>query len=397
VSPRRALAAPALALLLSPGASAAQIPSRLEALEVARSRDCVPVLSRLDELDRRLAPLAAHSQRLMAIAQAIALEDDVVVQQLDGTDPVEAAVAEWFTADAALAARYVSQPSPALQEERAAAREAIKVTVTEALEAVQAEADSAISATGDLQQQAGRCTGAVLVRPVVLEACGATESPVCQAARDTAATNTIRFVEAAASIWDVQELRAWTTPGPLAVTPAGQLGGARTVGATRMGNVLVSVAFTPWLQNREELAPEDAERAAALTDSLGFGNAHPDLVFLPALAVRASLENALDEEEAYLLHFGAPESADVVWQAPAGTGAPLDGLLPLAPRHIARLQAGDPLFLTAIRQAEDGELDALYMIELTSLNQGQAVRTLLGYMAGRLSEDLARLVPPDAS
>lgn len=393
---RSRLTVPALLLVAAP--SSAQVPSRLEAVEVARSRDCVPVLGRLDELDLSLAPLATRSQRLIAVAQAIALEDDLVLEQLDPTDPVEAAVRDWFAADAALAQRYVAQPSAELESERNAGRDAIRATVAGALEAVRARADSTIAATGNLQQQAARCSGAVLVRPVVLERCGTATSPVCAAARDTMATpGPNRFVGDAASIWDVQELRAWTTPGPLSVNAAGQLGGARTVGNTRLGNVLVSVAFTPLLQERSELSAEATTRFGALTDSLGFGNAHPDVVFVPALAVRAALPEALDEETSYLLHFGLPEDADVVWETPAGTGSTIEATLPLAPSHIARLQAGHPLLLTAIREADDGELEALYAIELTSLGQGQSVSALLGYMAGRLASDLTRLIPPDNS
>jgi hypothetical protein len=389
------LAASTLALA---GPIAAQIPSNLAAVELARSRTCVPVLGRLDALDEALSPLAARSQRLLGIAQAVALEDDAVVEMLDAADSVEAAVRTWFEADAALASRILAQSSPELQAERTAGRDAIKVTITEALETVQAQADSAIAATSDVQQQAAGCTGAVLVRSAVLESCGAATSSVCEAARDTAAASRgYRFVESAESVWDVQELRAWTAPGPIGVTPDGQIGGGRTVGATRLGNVVVNLAFTPWLQERAELSPEAAERLSALTDSLGFGSAHPDLVYVPSLAIRASLPQPLDGETAYLVHFGPLESADVIWRAAAGTGANLEGVVPLAPSHLARLQAGHTMTLAAIREADDGELDALFVIELTSLNQSQAVSSLLAYMANQLPADLARLLPPDPS
>lgn len=386
------------AALVPPAPARAQAPDNLVAVETARSTACVPVLGRLDALDEQLAPLATRSQRLLAISQAVALEDDAVVDMLDATDSVEAAVRAWFEADAALASRIVAQPTPELEAERVAGREAIKATLTEALEGVQTEADAAIAATGDLQQDAARCTGAVLVRGAVLESCGAQVSSVCEAARDTAAvSNGYRFVESAESIWDVQELRAWTTPGPLGVTPDGQLGGARTVGATRMGNVIVNVALTPWLQERSTLTPEAAARVTSLADSLGFGSAHPEVVFVPSLVIRASLPESLGGETAYLVHFGPPESADVVWQAPADTGTAVEGVVPLALSHLARLQAGEPMTLTAVRQAEDGELDALYAIELTSINQARAASGLLGYMSTQLAQDLARLLPPDGA
>ena len=389
---------PAWLALAAPSMLAGQIPDDLVALELERSRACVPILGRLDALEETLAPLAVRSQRLLAIAEAVALEDDAVVGTLDGTDPVEASVQAWFQADAALAARILQQATPELEQERAAGRDRIKATITQALEALQAQADSIIAATGDLQQRAGACTGAVLVRSVVMEACGSTSSRVCDAARDTAAAGPeFRFVGTAESIWDVQELRAWTAPGPLTVTPAGQIGGARTVGATRLGNVAVSVAFTPWLQERSTLAPDDSARVRALTDSLGFGAAHPEVVFVPSLVIRATLPASLGGESGYLLHFGPPESADVVWQGVADTGAPLEGVVPLPPAHLVRLRAGEPMMLTAIREAEDGELDALWAVELTSLNQATAVGGLLGYMAGQLAGDLARLLPPDVS
>ncbi len=395
---RRFLLGTVVGLVSLGGTSAlAQAPANLETIELTRSRECVSILARLDQLDAGLTPLAERSSRLLAIAEAIALEDDSVVDSLDAADPVQAAVRDWFRRDAELAARYVSQPTPELLQERTASRDEIRVTVTEALEAVQAEADAAIEATGDLPQQASRCNGAVLVRPAVLEGCGTTRSSVCDAARDTAAVRgRYRFVESAADLWDLQELRAWTAPAPLSVGPAGQLGGGRTMGFTRLGNVVVNVAFTPWLQERSELPPEAIERLTALTDTLGFGSSHPEFFFVPALAIRVTLPQALDTESAYLFHFGPPESADVFWSAPANSGQPVEAIVPLTPHHITRLRAGEPMMLTAVREADDGEIDAVYAIELTSLNQATTTSTLYQYMSGQLAADLARLIPPEA-
>jgi hypothetical protein len=389
-----ALAAALLTALPADG----QVPANLGALELARSRTCVDVLGRLDALDQSLAPLAERSQRLLGIAEAVALEDDGILASLSDADPAESAVRAWFQADAALAARYLASPSPELEAERAAGREAIKVTVTEAIQAVQTEADAVIAATGDLQQQTAHCSGAVLVRSVVLETCGGATSQVCEAARDsTTVRPAYRFVESPETLWELQELRAWTAPGPIGVAPNGELGGGRTVGATRVGNVAVSVAFAPWLQPRSDLSAEAAERVRVLTDSLGFGSSHPDVIFVPSLAFRATLPEALDGETGYLFHFGDPEEADVVWAAAANTGSPVEGIVPLAPSHIARLRAGEALTLTAISEVADGQVDALYAIELTSLNQSPAVTALLGYMANQLAGDLARLIPPDNS
>lgn len=392
------VAAVAALASLTAAPTSAQVPANLEAVELARSMECVDVLGRLEALDVSLAPLAERSRRLLGIADAIALEDDAMVDSLDVSDPVEAAVRAWFQADASLAARYVAAPTQELEQERAAAREAIKTTVTEALTAVQTEADAVIGATGGLTQQSSRCAGAVLVRSAVLESCGTASNAVCDAARDSAAASgPYRFVESPAELWDRHELRAWSAPGPIGVMPTGELGGGRTVGTTRVGNVVVSVTFGPWLQERSGLSAEAAERVRVLTDSLGFGSAHPDVIYVPSLAIRATLPQALDGESSYLFHFGDPEEADVVWIAAADSGAPVEGIVPLTPSHLARLQAGEPITVTAIREAGDGQADALYAIELTSLNQSPAVIALVGYMGNQLAADLTRLIPPDNS
>jgi len=398
-SPLARTAIAAVATFFATAAAAtAQTPENLAEVELARSHACVAVLGRLDELDAKLAPLAQRSQRLLSVGEAVALEDDSVVDSLDASDPLESAVRAWFEADAALAARIVDQQSPELQQERATGREAIKAQIDQALASLQSEADSVIASTGDLQAQAGRCTGAILVRSAVLETCGATESPVCDAARDSARVDpTYRFVATPEDLWDLQELRPWTAPGALTVAPTGQMAGARTVGATRIGNVAVTIAFSPWLQRRADLTPEAAERVQILTDSLGFGSRHPDLVFVPSLLFRATLPEPIAGETSYLFHFGPPEQADVVLVATAGTGLPLEGRVPLTPSHLARLQAGEPMTLTAVRQAEDGETEALYAIELTALNQGAATSALTRYMSGQLAGDLTRLVPPGSS
>jgi hypothetical protein len=377
----------------------AQMPGHLEAVELARSRDCVPVLSRLDALDRQLAPLAERSQRLLAIGQAIVLEEREVMDSLRVSDPVEAKVKEWFVADGALAERYVAQPNPQILEQRTVGRDSIKALVTEALDSVQAQANRVVEATGSLRTEAGSCTGAVFVRSAVLEACATSgPSPVCDAAKDSTTQNgPFRFVASAEDLWGLQEFRAWSAPGPLQLGGDGQLGGARTAGLTRAGNVVVSVTFRPVLRQRTDMTDAEAARARVLTDSLGFGTGHPDFVFLPGLAIQASLPVALDEETRYIFHFGEPEDADILWAAPANTHAVLQGVVQLSVSQLAKLQAGSPITLTAIRPNDQGQNDAVYSIELTSLNQGRSVSQLLGYMAQQFPADLTRLVPPDSA
>ncbi|NIQ53056.1 MAG: hypothetical protein GWN71_06330, partial [Gammaproteobacteria bacterium] len=77
----------------------------------------------------------------------------------------------------------------------------------------------------------------------MLEACADGSGSICQAAAGAPGEETgFRFVDAPESVWEIQELRPWTAPEPLRPGPAGQLDGGRTIGFTRVGNVVVSVA-----------------------------------------------------------------------------------------------------------------------------------------------------------
>jgi len=371
-----------------------QPPAGMAAAEAARSRDCVGVIARLDEVDGSLAPLAARSQRLIGIAQAVALEERSVVDSLDTSDALESEVREWFVADAGLAERYLAERDEGLVEERATAREAIKARIAAALEAVQAEANQVISDSGDLMSRASACDGAFFIRGAVLEACESTSSPVCDAARGSDPENRFRFVERAEDLWDHQELRTWTSPGRLQVSPNGQLGGARTVATTRMGNLLVSVAFAPLLRDRAELTPEAAARLSSIDDSLGIDSSHPEIAVAPSIGLQANLPSPLADESAYVLHFGAPDSADVLWSGPSGSGRAIQASVPLAADHVARLVSGQPINFTAVRESAPGTQEAVYSVQLTSVNQAAATRALLTYMSEGLSADLARLVQP---
>ena len=387
-------------VLLALGASALPItaqdalPANLEALEIERSRTCMDVLTRLEYLDAELAPLALRVQRLLAIGGAITLEESGVLEALDTSDPLEAAVADWFRTDAELAQRYLTEQTPALQDERTANRRAIQEQVAQAIEALQAEGDSIMAPTGTLRQDATACSGAIFVRMPAVAACEGLTSRVCEAARDTGSAEPFRFVESAEYLWDRQELRPWTSPGPLQVSPEGQLGGGRTVGYTRIGNIVVSVSFSPLLRAREDLTAEELEAFDALDGALGIEVSHPDITFAPGLSIQAALPSSLGGESGYVLHFGPPEAPDVLWTAPADTGVPLAAALALAPEHVAKLTAGEPLTLSAVKEGGAGETEGIYTIELTSLNQAQPVAALLSYMGSQLSADLTRLIPP---
>lgn len=383
-----------LACVAAPTMAQETLPDGLANLERERSRQCVPVLARLEALESSLEPLAARSQRLMAVANAIALEDRSSVEPLDSSDPVEAEVAAWFERDLALANRYLETEDGTLVVERDQDRQAIKDRVSSALMEVQAEANATIAAAGELTTPLGGCDGAILLRPTVLEACETSESPVCDAARATEPRAPYRFVDDAADLWQVQEMRPWTSPTPLTVMPDGQLGGARTLGYARNGNLTLSLAFAPLIGAREEFTPEQLSRFQEIVDSAGFSFDHPEVAFVPALSLRASVAAPLAGETVYVLHFDGPEAADPVWTGVAGQA--VEVTFPVAPRHLARLASGHPLRFTAVvEDATDAESagEVAYSVEFTPLNQSPATSALMAYMSGQLSRDLHQLFP----
>jgi hypothetical protein len=381
-----------LIALASP--AAAQIPVDFGTVETARSRDCVGILNQVEVLDAQLAPFVDRSQRLLAIGQVVALEEREAMDSLRISDPLEARVHAWFVADGELAQRYIAAPDSSILVQRSIAKDSVEAALGRELEALQAQADSVIATTGTLGQEAGNCSGAVFIRPAVLESCQATVSGLCDAARDSVLVPGFRFVESADVLWGIQELRAWTAPTALQVTPTGQLGGARTVGFTRASNVVVTVAFGPRLRRRTDLTIAEAARSAALTDSLGFGSTHPEVVFTPSLAIQASLPSALGGESRYILHFGPPEQADILWAGEAGTGADIEGVVDLGPNRLEKLMASEQLMLTALRPSDTGD-EPVFSIELSSLNQGPASSALVGYMNAQLGADLAQILPTE--
>jgi hypothetical protein len=383
-----------LLTLAAPLGAQDALPAGLQALEVERSTTCVDVLTRLERLDVQLEPLATRGRRLLGAADAITVEEASVVDSLDVSDPLEAAVAEWFRADAALAERYVAEQSQELLDERAAGRQAIQERVTEALQEVQNQADSIVAATGDLRSEGVSCSDVFLVRGAAIAACESVNSRVCEAARDTTLASPFRFVDSADLLWYRQELRPWTAPEALQGTADGQLGGARTIGTSRTGNVAVSLSFSPVLRARAEMSQEQLAAFDSINEPLGIESSHPEVTFAPALSVQASLPSPLDDESNYVLHFGLSEAPDVVWTGAANTGVPIVGTSLLAAQHVNRLRAGDPVSLTAVRENASGETEIVYTIELSSLNQAARVEALLGYMSQQMAADLTRLIPP---
>ena len=388
-----------LALLLAAGAhvpAQAQeaLPDGLARVELERSRQCVDVIARIEALEERLEPLATRSQRLIELANAIALEDRASVEPFAADHLLESEIAAWFDQDLALATRYLEVEDESIVEQRNEARQAIRDKLSEALAAVQQEADELISTAGGLTTSVGGCDGAILVRSAVLAACEGSESPVCEPARDAAIESEYRFVDAPEDLWQVEEMRPWTSPAPLGITPDGQIGGARTMGYARLGNLTLTLAFSPLLGSRENFTPEEITRFQAIVDSAGFKFDRPDVAFVPALSLRASAPEPLAGETIYLLHFGEPTEADVLWSGPAGTGEPVQASVPLSPAYLQRLGAGHPIRFTAVEEDPDGEAgEVVYSVQFTPLNQSPATAALMGYMSEQLAADLAQIMP----
>jgi len=363
-------------------------------LEIERSRVCVGVLRRLTELNVALEPLGQRSDRLLGLLEAIALEDRAIMEGLDRSDPTESAVYDWFVADGRLAQSFVDTGNQSLQQQRTISREQIRAAVRTEGEDVQAEAQTVIDATDGLGTDANPCDGAILIRSAVIEACETEEGPVCDAAADTVPIPGYRFVDSPDALWDVEELRPWTQPGALEIAPNGAITGARTVAFGRHGNLVLTVAFAPLIVDRSTLSEEEIADFQQILDSLGFEFDHPDLMYVPSLAVRATLPDPLAGEDSYMLHFGEADSVDVMWTGPAGTGEVLEVPVVLDVRHVLRLQAGEAIRLTAIKGVEDADSEALFTVELTTVNQVNTTRALLEYMANQLAADLTRLAPP---
>lgn len=374
----------------------------LAAVELARSKDCVGSLARLADLNRRLDPFAQRMERMRTLGRAISLEDTAEAVPFSTTDSVEVAVADWFKADEAMAQRLVSVPDSAVAARRAAAREAILETVRGAMAAVNEGAQAEMVDADKVEADAVPCEGAIFVRPAVLEACTGVTSVLCDAARDTVQRPDYRFVDEPADLWDVEDYRPWSSPGPLQVTPDGAMSGGRTAARARKGNIVVIVGLMPLLRPRESMSPEEISEFQTNLDSLGFTFEHPDFVMAPALDVQANVPAPMAGETHYILHFGDLSGDDVIWSIPAGEQAVIRATFPATGVDLARLQRGDVVSLTAVRlpteaPADGGEVQAepVYSIPLLQVNQTQSINLLLQYMAtGDLGRDLVKLIPP---
>ena len=399
-----------LLLLLLPPALAGQeepppppvqeeMPSGLVAVESARSRACVESLNRLGELDATLDPYVRRLDRLNALGMAVSLENATEATPFDRADSLEDAVARWFSADSALAVRYMENPQDALREERSQARAAMLDRIRTTMQEVSREAQEKAEAGADIEAAARPCLGAVLVRSVVLQACGNAETLVCNAARSNEPQGQIRFVDEPGDIWDVEEYGPWSQPGPIRLTEDGELLGARTSARVRRGNVALQLSVAPLILLREELEEEQVADYLANLDSLGFTFDHPLLVMAPAIEIQANLPPPLGGETHYVLHFGDLSGDDVLWSAEAGTGGMIQALLPASATDLARLREAEQVSLSALRipEEEGGEADLVFTMALLQINQDANVGNLLAYLSGGgLNNDLKAIIPPQA-
>ncbi|MGW8267469.1 MAG: hypothetical protein ACWGSQ_13970, partial [Longimicrobiales bacterium] len=176
-------------------------PPGLADVELARSRACVGSLARLAELNATLEPIALRLERLNAMGRAVSLEKAGDAAPFDLSDPLEEAVARWFSADSALAVRYLAGPDSAILEERTAARNAILDRIDEAIQEQAAEGQAKAAEGAPIRTAAQPCEGAILVRSAVLEECATTPSPVCEAAAAEESEGTAGFVDSPEDLW----------------------------------------------------------------------------------------------------------------------------------------------------------------------------------------------------
>ena len=374
-------------------------PAHLVRAELERSRMCVPGLAQLQEVSERLQPLRERLERIEALHRAVALEDAERVAPFDEGRPLEVSVQAWFEADEEMGRRFAESGDDEILEERAERKEAMLEELEEAHGELGAQIQQIVESADGLGLAIRDCEGAIFIRPAVRQACQEGNGPLCQALQDESRFPGLRFVDNAEDLWGFEQLRPWNEPSRLRPSPDGTLAGARTGSLVRRGNLTVFVAFQAMIRPRATLSEEEQAELDGTLEAMGFEFDHPDLVMAPGLSVEVDVVEPLDEETHYFLHFGDlsdPEN-DVIWAFLADTGGPMGAAFALEEQPILRLAQGEPLSFTAIRLPEEGrgEGEALWSLSVSNLGQSQWVLALLQYMAdGRLSQDLASLVPP---
>jgi hypothetical protein len=388
-----------LVILLLPRIVAGQdsIPSHLAEVEVARSRACVGALVDLAELNATLAPFAERADRLNSLGRAVSLESRRDAEPFDSGDPVDAAVAHWFTADSALAVRFLEERDSSILVQRDTARTAILDVLRQRIQAVSDEAQGKLDDGAAVQAAADPCVGAILISSAVLEKCGDGQNPVCDAARAEEPQGPYRFVDDPSDLWNLEQYGPWTKPGPIQAGPGAELAGASTSARARIGNVAYLLTLRPLLRRRSELSEEEVARYQTNLDSIGISFHHADLVMALGIDFQGTLPPPLGGETHFLLHFGDLSGDDVIWSMEAGEGGPVHAIIPARASDLARLQAGELVSLSAIRvpEEEDATAEAIYTLSLLQVGQAANVGALLQYFKdGRFERDLRALFPP---
>lgn len=388
-----------LVLLLAPCLLRAQevVPRDLVQVENTRSRTCVGNMAGLAELEARMQPYFQRVDRLNALGRAVSLENRGEVEPFNDADTLEAEVAAWFSADSALAVRYIAQPDSAIAQERDQARNALLDRLRQAIQDVSVEAQGIAEEGAPIEEAAQPCMGAIFVRSAVLEECATASSPLCEAAAADSARSGFMFVDNPEEVWDLEQYGPWSAAGPIQLAPNGGLVGARTGARARKGNVFFTVTVVPLLRNRSELNEDEIAEFEANLDSLGISFEHPQVVMAPALEVQLNLPPPLGGEDVYLLHFGDLSGDDLIWSMDAEAGGLVQALFPANRAVLDRLRAGEVVSLTAVRAPEEegGEGQAVFTVSLLQVGQATYVDALLQYMSdGTFGRDLLGLLPP---
>jgi hypothetical protein len=381
----------------------APLPGGLVEKELARSRRCVPAIARFAELQTQLEPLYARANRIQLLHAAVSVEDSSRVAPFNAADSLEVAVREWFVADQALAQQYVTSRDEAIQQRRTDAREALKKRLQEAMDPLATQAEERINAAPGVSTGVQECEDAIFVRSAVLEACQTeATSPICEDAKATEPRGRFAFVDQAADLWDVEELRPWSEPAQLYREPDGALAGSRTATRSRRGNLILTLGLEPMIRARSTMTPEEIAEMDTNLDSLGFTFEDARYAMSPVLTIQLNLPEPIGGETHYVLHFGdlADPVNDVIWSAPvAAGGGPIQAVFAPPGWVLNNLARGESVSFTAVKVVQEGvKAEAVFVLGVTPVSQSRTVGALLNYMkSGQLGKDLTALVPPTPS
>jgi hypothetical protein len=367
--------------------------------EIARSRRCVPAIAKFIALQQELEPLYARANRIQALNAAVTLEDSVRVAPFDMTDSVEVAVRAWFIADQELARQYVAAPSEALATRRTAAQDQLRQRLQQALDPLGDQVEQKVTANQGVTTAAQECEDVIFVRSAVLEACQTETSPVCDDAKATEPRGRFAFVNDAADLWDVEELRPWSEPSQLYRDPNGALAGSRTATRARHGNLMLTLGLEPMIRARSTLSPEEMKEMDTNLDSLDFVFDDPRYAMSPVLTIQLNLTEPIGGETHYILHFGdlSDPLNDVIWSSPATGGGMVQAVVAPAGWILNALARGEPMSFTAVKVIQEGvKAEAVFGLPVTPVGQSRTIGALLNYMkSGQLGKDLTALIPPE--